>query len=301
MQKLALAKIHPFSFKASLQNYLLAQSNEWNQALAQLKVKGAAEEVHRVRVLSRRLRALAGVFKHVDGKSPIKKWQRELKATTCYFGELRSWEVSVATLKNLSKDSLFLGQNSRSSKSVRSLKALQKGFKRYAKTLRRKLISSKILKKKKTLTPLSDIVPWLASLEEASLKAAVEKEFQKRFEQITQNWQAFEAHRSLSTLHPFRISVKKWRYCLELYQLASQNRLEPKLKNLKTWQDALGEIHDWQVLQEHLKEDVLKKQLKDYPAQKSLRKTNKALRERIVQKIQEKMQTLPHEIKEILL
>jgi len=53
-------------------------------------------------------------------------------------------------------------------------------------------------------------------------------------------------------LHAVRIAVKKLRYSVELARSARIAGATARARRLKTLQDLLGELHDWQVLEEHV-------------------------------------------------
>ena len=61
--------------------------------------------------------------------------------------------------------------------------------------------------------------------------------------------------RSAKALHRFRISTKRFRYALELFQPVYDGNLDRRLKALRKLQDALGAISDCQTILEILKED----------------------------------------------
>jgi CHAD domain-containing protein len=61
--------------------------------------------------------------------------------------------------------------------------------------------------------------------------------------------------RSSKAMHRFRISTKRFRYALELFEPVYGTSLERRLKVLKKLQDALGKISDCQTILEMLNGD----------------------------------------------
>jgi CHAD domain-containing protein len=66
---------------------------------------------------------------------------------------------------------------------------------------------------------------------------------------------AADGKQSSKALHRFRISTKRFRYALELFEPVYGDSLKRRLKTLHTLQDALGKISDCQTILEMLDGD----------------------------------------------
>ena len=55
-------------------------------------------------------------------------------------------------------------------------------------------------------------------------------------------------------LHMVRVAAKKLRYALEVDRELSRSRAMARINRIKQLQDALGEIHDFEILLEHTRE-----------------------------------------------
>jgi CHAD domain-containing protein len=55
-------------------------------------------------------------------------------------------------------------------------------------------------------------------------------------------------------LHAVRVATKKLRYSLEVERELSRSRAMARINRLRRLQDALGQIHDFEILLEHTRE-----------------------------------------------
>jgi CHAD domain-containing protein len=55
-------------------------------------------------------------------------------------------------------------------------------------------------------------------------------------------------------LHAVRVAAKKLRYAMEVDRELTRSRAMARINRLKNLQDALGEIHDYEILLEHTRE-----------------------------------------------
>jgi len=94
--------------------------------------------------------------------------------------------------------------------------------------------------------------PWPAEAARAALSVASER-IRRRFERVLERGARLDAGSRPEKLHRVRIDCKKLRYLLEFFRsLFPPGEIEPLVKELKRFQDNLGDFNDYSVQQETL-------------------------------------------------
>ena len=192
----------------------------------------SAEEIHDKRVLLRRIFPMLAAYNIKASK--VKNGE----ITFNLFGKLRDIQVQ---LENLEKSELptelieyqhFLKK--------REVKVQEKV---------RKFSKKKVIKFPK----LDKDIP----IDNAKLISKVNKQLEKLIEKIELLNIA-----NVSDIHELRVEFKKYRYLIEILAMI-ESIDEAKINDLKTYQDLLGEIHDYEVLMDGIKAYCKKRKLKD--------------------------------------
>ena len=210
------------------------------KALKNFDAKLSRGEVHRLRVATRRLRAIFEVLAEDPPPGLKPKAQRSVKFLTNQLGEIRSLDVSLKLWRTRF-----------------SLPFVEPELKNRARRARRRM-GKKVGKKDRAVLSqaLQKILSQLRRGPENYRRA-----WEKRRELAERRaWRCYSTYRAkddIETLHELRIRFKQWRYLLELTPAQSTQRR--KIELLKVLQDDIGELHDMEVLCGLLKKDRIKR------------------------------------------
>jgi CHAD domain-containing protein len=197
----------------------------------------AADPVHDLRVAIRRCRSMADGFLSVDPDPDWRRMKRLAKPLFSSLGDLRDTQVMSEWVAKLSQSGDAVREN--------LLQALAE------KELALKAAAEKTLASfdRKTWTSLNDHLSQRTS--RVPLEGLVFQEL------ALERWaEAHELHRralrnrSQVGYHQLRIGIKRFRYTVENFL---PERHERWAKDLRTLQDALGEVHDFDVLRAMLR------------------------------------------------
>jgi len=190
------------------------------------------DEIHDKRVILRRIFPLLSVYGIKPSK--VKNGEKAFKL----FGKLRDIQVQLEKLK---KSSLTV-----------ELTEYRFFLKKQETKLQAKV--QKFSKNKEIMFPKPDKKQLI---DKVKLASKANKQLQKLVEKI-QSLAIADA----SDIHVLRIEFKKYRYLVEILALV-ENIDEEKINILKTYQDLLGEIQDYEVLMNGIKAYCKRKKLPD--------------------------------------
>jgi CHAD domain-containing protein len=234
------------------------------------------ENIHRMRVASRRLRAALPLFRQCFPEKEYRRWMRELTRITRALGEARDTDVQMAFLQNLRKEKKRKGgrpsgpRPQKSPGATHELPAI-----RY--------LLEELQKKRSRLQ--GRVIASLESLEKSGITGAMQQEFSRRIQDLgsvrtlppLHGLPAFAAYRisrriarvlyyepwlrhpeAVAEHHATRIAAKKLRYTMEIYGALYRNGLRKPLARVKRIQELLGEIHDRDVWIDHVSRIILR-------------------------------------------
>lgn len=223
------------------------------------------EDVHSMRVATRRLRGAVRDFAPIMKKSALKSIKKDLKAIADALGAVRDQDVAILALEKLQPEAneseqikqgidALLKERRATRERARinliaelapeSLADLQANFERkIAQAAERKQNDQNRKNHNRAV-----------SFNEAG-RAAVAESFAEFYEQGTSLYQPFETE----PLHEFRIAAKRLRYALELFAACWGEAILPFADEISEMQASLGEVHDADVwiasLGERLRDD----------------------------------------------
>lgn len=208
-----------------------------------LDSKSSRRSIHRLRVLSRRLRAMLAVLKVAPKKTRLKSEEKAVKKLTRALSPIRSLDVSAGLLEGRLR--ALSGPDRRPLQTaVPAIHKLRREARRdLAKTSRglRAELGAPDLDKLKEVRFGARFLPALRrELRSARSRAA---------RRLREYRRAPDMHR----LHEFRIALKKYRYLLEIHAEVLRSP-DPALRPLKALQDHIGAMHDLEVLRELLQD-----------------------------------------------
>jgi CHAD domain-containing protein len=205
------------------------------------------EDIHDLRVASRRIRTCLTVFFSYLPKKKVESWQREIRSITKLFGQVRDLDVQIDLLDQLSEKipdpSILPGL-----KRIR-LRLNQKREKRQGgiNDLCQSVLKSDILSEMKT---------WVESVMSVSENTNIYSLdlFQLGYENIQSRLDNFLFYEvflfdpsRIEELHQMRIAAKRLRYTLEVFSNIYDSKVDDALEITRKSQQYLGNIHDCDV------------------------------------------------------
>lgn len=195
------------------------------------------EDIHDIRVASRRLRIGIPIFSACFDNKEASKWIKALKSLTDSLGNARDHDVFIK----------YLSRYENLNEIIERLKDdREKSY-----SLARKKIS-------KTYKSgiLEDIVSNLEEMDcgEKNCYALGLANICVRYSAVEKYSQNLEDVYDIAGHHKMRIAVKKFRYCLEVFSPLFDDNLSEEISALKELQDSLGKMHDFDVFLEKIPE-----------------------------------------------
>ncbi|AGN26925.1 hypothetical protein A3206_07720 [Candidatus Methanomassiliicoccus intestinalis] len=199
------------------------------------------EDIHDIRVASRRLRTGIPIFSSCFEGKEAAKWLKALKSLTNSLGDARDSDVFIKYLSRYEDQPL--------TEIVERLKVSREKSYIFAKKRISQMHKSGILE---------DIISNLKEINCSDKNC-----YSLGLANICVRYSAVEKYsRNLDDVydktghHKMRIAVKKFRYCLEVFSPLFDDKLSAELASLKELQDSLGKMHDFDVFLEKIPEII---------------------------------------------
>ena len=218
----------------------------------QILKRSDIEDIHDLRVASRRIRAVFDSFSAFIPNKKLKIWKKDIRAITKSFGAVRDLDVQLDLINGLYQN-------------VDDRK-IQAGLRR----IRLRLEQKRQAKQEHTTentkaliesATIQDIDAWV----DAILNTTAEDEpyspglFQLGYQQIQNRLDEFLFYevfifdsQRVEEMHAMRVTAKQLRYCLEIFSDLYRQETDFALNITRKTQDFLGEIHDCDVWIEFL-------------------------------------------------
>jgi CHAD domain-containing protein len=197
------------------------------------------EHVHRMRVATRRLRAVLDVFSIVLPAGLARTSQKKISKIGKALGRARELDVQIRFLKTLTRDQ---GRD-------RLLIQLKNERAREQKKITRRLTDLNIKEK------LPELILWLQRpvSEDGirrimSFRSHAKNTVRERTDKLLALSSYAGMPRRVKELHRLRIAAKKLRYTLELLKPWCGTRINDHIRASRAIQDILGDVHELDVL-----------------------------------------------------
>ena len=223
------------------------------------------EDLHKMRVAVRRLRAILRASRPLFDAKWVKGLRSELDWLGTSLGEARDLDVLREYLGS-EVASLERTEQKAGQKLLRRLDA----DRARARGALREVLAGPRYAKLLTRLKASFAAPPVSSTD-VSLPGSAAAEFQK----LRRAVKGLPGHPSADDLHEVRIKVKRARYAAELVEAAAGSRGARFLDQAKTVQDILGEHQDAVVLEEYLHEVIGSREAKHALEQQLLKRQRK--------------------------
>ncbi len=250
--------VSDISYKMLACQYINGQVKVLKRHVRGARLARDIEYVHQARVASRRLRAALQMFGDCFAKGKSDRWRRETRRLTKRLGSARDTDVHIDFLKK------FIADIPAKSKKLKpGLRRLMLRLKQ-----RRQAIQPKVVKtldrldKRQTLDEIiTDINIITAGFGKQHSKIQSPFVFQKVQEHIMDRLVGlFSFEHSLDDPHDgkghhqMRIAAKRLRYTLEICNLPFEKKLSEYIRGIKHIQSLLGELHDYDVWLDDIKQ-----------------------------------------------
>lgn len=225
---------------------ILVNTQNLLQTLERIQTRHEIEDIHDLRVASRRIRIALSVFNDFFPKRKVRSWEDTIRSITRKFGKTRDLDVQIEFLEGLL--AIVSDRQLRAGILRVHLRLLQK---RQEKDRTVGKHSGDLLKNKSILAMQSDIQEIIKTSCEDGYPLAL---FQLALHAIDTALDQFLYYEvfihnpeNIHELHLMRIAAKRLRYTLEVFLPLYRGKLEEFLNSMKTVQQKLGLIHDCDV------------------------------------------------------
>ena len=215
-----------------------------------VKIGADIEYIHRMRVATRRLRSALRIFRASFPKQEYKRYTKDIRAVTRALGAARDLDVHLELLEKLPpqfNDPML----------APGINRLQLRLKQQRQEAQSSVIEAMTtLEEDETLRKIARwAAPWLEKSESVYLysPALYELAFSSirtRLQEMMVFDQAVRNETNITELHAMRISAKRLRYTMEVFENLYGDEIKPFINQIKKLQDLLGSIHDADVWME---------------------------------------------------
>ena len=207
---------------------------------------GDVTSVHRARVASRRLREVLPVLAEAAGSPDLDRAGKDVRRITRALGPIRELDVAIGHLAEIGP---------RTGVSARALAIVGRHLTAERQVHRRAMLdvitpsAAVRLRAHLAARPPHHHRPHVG-LEIRSVRSRAARRAVRLRAEIVRTGGLYVPER----LHAVRVATKKLRYALEVDRELARSRATARIDRLKGLQDALGEIHDFEILLERVRE-----------------------------------------------
>ncbi|MGV8026934.1 MAG: CHAD domain-containing protein [Anaerolineaceae bacterium] len=222
---------------------ILSNTQNLLQILERIQTRREIEDIHDLRVVSRRIRIALSVFNNFFPKRKVKTWEATIRSITRKFGKTRDLDVQIEFLQSLL--TTVPDRHLRAGILRLQLRLVQKRKKKDRAVGKR---SDDLLKNENILVMQSAMQEIIQTNSEDEYPPNL---YQLAFHTISTALDQFLSYEviiqhpeNIHELHLMRIAAKRLRYTLEVFLPLYQGKLEEFLNIMKIVQQKLGLIHD---------------------------------------------------------
>ena len=205
------------------------------------------EDIHDLRVASRRIRVALDIFRQFLPSKKIKVWERSIRKVTKSFGDARDLDVQLDFIRSFyhrNDDPIFKPGGRRL---ILRLNQRRENLQQLLHQTLEELDQDSTLQKMLGVLQTPATETKIASTSEPSLYLLSLNVINKRLEEFLfyEIYLPYPDH--VKELHLMRIAAKRLRYTLEIFSSLYIDRLEKPLEVIRLIQTNLGEIRDCDV------------------------------------------------------
>lgn len=214
-----------------------------------------AEDIHDLRVSSRRLREGLTLFAPCHEPGNVTRLIKSVKRVTRLLGEMRNTDEALLFFESLSDDvdsicrsdlarlRLILLKNR-----TKALKRLKPGLREIAPKSQRDLYL-RIINAPSIFNPSSNDIDLFTPLSDFARRS-----FDAQIAAVTNLASLAQQEQEIEAQHRLRVAVKQFRYRMEILSHLMVPDYQPLHTAVKEYQDVLGRMHDLDVFAEIIKE-----------------------------------------------
>lgn len=232
-----------------MQKYLAAMAGE----VEGVRHSKDIENIHRMRVASRRMRSALAIFKGCFTKTEYKSTLTEMRTVTSALGEARDIDVQIELVQSVFAEyendpRLIPGMNRLLLRLGQRREAAQVHVNAALDSLHELNLIEELGRKLAPMVAAKDDVyifsPALYQLAFTGVKT--------RLEELLLHTPYIQDPTNKQELHAMRISAKRLRYTLETFESLYGSQIKDFINTMKNLQDLLGLIHDMDVWAEFI-------------------------------------------------
>ena len=217
------------------------------------------EDIHQVRVASRRLRAGLAVFGDLWPAKTVKQWRRQIRRLMRSLGEARDQDVQIEFLRGIADQMADPQQRAGVSRlllrCMQHREALQAEVAKAGKSAKARRVMDQMRRVSRKASAAKG-----AGAPTRRLFLRAQREILTRLEEMGRFQDSLAEPQQMGRHHHMRIAAKRMRYTMEIFAPAYQGRLDPFIAAAKDLQAMLGDIHDCDVWSERLEQFLLTEQ-----------------------------------------
>jgi CHAD domain-containing protein len=206
-----------------------------------------SDDIHDIRVASRRIRTCLSIFENYLPSKKIKPWVRDIKAVTKSYGRVRDLDVQIELLNTFYKtiqEKSYLTGLRRARLRLRQQRAKQSAE---ARELTKTILESPTLLEMQNWAESIIAIPNSDNNNLIKLFQTGNIQIQSRLDEfLFYEVFIFDPERQ-NELHQMRIAAKHLRYALEIFSELYSGKTDFALDISRKTQQILGEIHDADV------------------------------------------------------
>ncbi|RJQ43421.1 MAG: CHAD domain-containing protein [Anaerolineaceae bacterium] len=225
---------------------ILANTQNLLQTLEKIRSRHEIEDIHDLRVASRRIRTALTIFNNFFPKRRVKNWENTIRSITRKFGKTRDLDVQIEFLEGLL--ATIADKHLRAGILRVHLRLVQKRKKKDRAVGKH---SDDLLKDQDILAMQSAMQEIIQNNGEDGYSPALyQLAFHTIYTALDQflYYEVFIHHpENIHELHLMRIAAKRLRYTLEIFLPLYDGKMDQFLNIMKIIQQKLGLIHDCDV------------------------------------------------------
>lgn len=209
-------------------------------------ISGDVTSVHRARVASRRLRAMLTVVAARAGDDLVRRARRQVRRITRALGPVRELDVALGHLDEMGPKAAVPARTL-----VHVRRALEAERQRRRRNMLEAMTPAVLERLQATLAfePPARMVLPASDVDVRRARGRCARRARELGAAVRRAGTIYESER----LHAVRVAAKKLRYALEIERDLERSRAGARVAYLKRLQDTLGEIHDYEILLEHIR------------------------------------------------
>lgn len=210
------------------------------------------ENIHRMRVSSRRMRTTLNAYQPYFPKKHIKNWNKTIRRITRFLAAARDVDVQLAALNEFYDD--LKDRRLKTGIKRLILRLTQQRQKMQARLVRQ----LKKIQQRKSLAEISAVLRPLA-LQRTTINAYPPEMYIRAEETIITQLDILLYHQHfisqperVKELHDMRLIAKELRYLMEIFNPIYNDKLSPFIQKARQTQELVGQIRDCDVWLEYL-------------------------------------------------